>query len=142
MVYRSKALFEDVGMRLRAVRQELSLTMEELSKAIGISRSYLSDFERGFRLPTSKYLQYLHNHHKVNLNYIFGGEGRMFRAEKVDVPDFGRFQDEVDNMLRFMGDEPAVLHAVLGFAIEYEEKNKDWLPKPRSKENPKSTENS
>lgn len=141
MVYRSEALFKDVGMRLRVVRQELSLTMEVASKETGISRSYLSDFERGFRLPTSKYLQYLHNRHKVNLNYIFGGEGRMFRAEKVDVPDFGIFQDEVDKLLRFIGDVPAALHAVLGFAIEYKLKNKDWIQMYHFNENAKNTGN-
>lgn len=133
MVNRTEALFIDSGFRLRNIRQELRLPMDVISKETGISRSYLSDFERGYRMPTSKYLMYLHDRHKVNLNYIFGGEGRMFRAEASDVPDFGMLQGEVDNLLRFMGEYPTSLFAVLAFAAEYKLKNKELIEKNREK---------
>jgi transcriptional regulator with XRE-family HTH domain len=133
MVNRTEANYQDSGIRLRAIRQEIRMTMDMLSKETGISRSYLSDFERGFRMPTSKYLRFLHDRHKVNLNYIFGGEGRMFRMEAVDVPDFGMLQGEVDNMLRFMGEYPVALYALLGYTEEYKMKNKGLLGTKSSK---------
>lgn len=131
MVNRTEALFKDFGFRLRNIRQELRLPMDTISKETGISRSYLSDFERGFRMPTSKYLRYLHDSHKVNLNYIFGGEGRLFRAEASDVPDFGMLQGEVDKLLRFMGESNSAFFAVLAFASEYKLKNKELFEKSR-----------
>ncbi|MCP5107748.1 MAG: helix-turn-helix transcriptional regulator [bacterium] len=139
MVYKTEVLYKDIGIRLRNIRQEIRLTMDGLSKETEISRSYLSDFEKGFRMPTAKYLSHLHDRYKVNLNYIFGGEGRMFRAEATNVPDFAMLQGEVDNMLRFMGELPAALYAVLGFAAEYEMKNKTLIDSHRAKKSGKTT---
>lgn len=132
MVNRTEMLYQEHGVRLRIVRQELRLTMDVVSKETGISRSYLSDFERGFRMPTSKYLSYLHDRHKVNLNYIFGGERRVFRAETSNTPDFGMMQEEVDKMLRLMGDVPTANFAVLGFAAEFRMKNKELIEQIRA----------
>ncbi len=131
MVNRTEMLYKEHGVRLRYLRQELRLTMDVVSKDTGISRSYLSDFERGFRMPTSKYLTYLHEHHKINLNYIFGSEGRMFRSGSAKIPDFGMMQGEVDNLLRLMGDVPTALFAVLGFGAEFNMKNKELIEKIR-----------
>lgn len=139
MVNRTVMLYKEHGVRLRTLRQELRLTMDVVSKETGISRSYLSDFERGFRMPTTKYLAYLHDHHKVNLNYVFGGEGRMFRAGSAKIPDFGMMQGEVDNLLRLMGDVPTALFAVLGFGAEYQLKNKELIEKIRTEKQGKPT---
>jgi transcriptional regulator with XRE-family HTH domain len=115
-----EALYKEIGMQLRAIRDDLRLTMEVISRETGISRSYLSDFERGVKLPTAKYLKYLHNRHNVNLNYVFDGEGRKFRPTPDETaPNFGKFQDEVDKLLRFMADMPHALYAVLGYFTEY-----------------------
>jgi transcriptional regulator with XRE-family HTH domain len=75
MVNRTVVRFEDTGPQLRNIREDLRMTLDAVSKETGISRSYISDFERGFRLPTSKYLRYLHDNHQVNLNYE-GGRGQ------------------------------------------------------------------
>lgn len=124
--------YKDHGVRLRFIRKELKLTMDVVSKDTGITQSYLSNFERGLRIPTSRYLEYLHDRHKVNLNYIFGGEGRVFRSEATDVPDFGMLQGEVDNLLRLMGKVPTALFAVLGFGAEFKMKNKDLIEQIRA----------
>lgn len=115
-----EALYKEIGMQLRAIREQLHLTMETISKETGISRSYLSDFERGVKLPTAKYLKYLHSRHNVNLNSVFDGEGRKFRPTAEETaPNFGKFQDEVDKLLHFMADMPHALYAVLGYFTEY-----------------------
>ncbi|MCX6582158.1 MAG: helix-turn-helix transcriptional regulator [Candidatus Aminicenantes bacterium] len=115
-----EALYKEIGMQLRAIREQLHLTMETISKETGISRSYLSDFERGVKLPTAKYMKYLFVHHNVNMNYVFSGEGRKFRPTAEETtPNFGKFQDEVDKLLHFMADMPHALYAVLGYFTEY-----------------------
>ncbi|MCP5105896.1 MAG: helix-turn-helix domain-containing protein [bacterium] len=133
MVNIKDAKFRDIGLQLRAIREELKMTADVVSKETGISRSYLSDFERGVRLPTSKYLNYLSHRHNVDLNYIFRGEGRKFmpKAEEA-APNFGKFQEEVDTLLRFMVEMPAVRYAVLGFFAEYQLRNRELFDRHQS----------
>ena len=132
MVNRLEKRFTDTGLQLRAIRDELRMTLEAVSKETGLSRSYISDFERGFRLPTSKYMRYLHDRHKVNLNFIFGGEERKFRTETSKAPNFGRMQEDVDELLGHMSEIPHTLFAVLGFFTEYKVMNKEVIQRYRS----------
>jgi len=132
MVNRTEKRYMDTGMQLKAIREELRMTLDAVSKEIGLSRSYISDFERGFRLPTSKYMRYLHDRHKVNLNFIFGGESRKFRAEAPKAPNFGRMQEDVDELLVHMAEIPHTLFAVLGFFTEYKVMNKEVIQRYRS----------
>jgi len=127
MVNRTVARFQETGLQLRNIREDLRMTLDAVSKETGISRSYISDFERGFRLPTSKYLKYLHDNHQVNLNYVFGSEGRKFRTTKDKAPDFGKMQDDVDELLRFMAKIPHALYAILGYFTEYKLMNKEVI---------------
>ena len=92
--------YGEIGIQLKSIRERLNWTLNVMSKATGISPSYLSDFERGFKLPTSKYLKYLHDTHNINLNYVFCTDGRMFRPEEEEgvKPDFGKFAEEIDDI--------------------------------------------
>ena len=128
MVNRTEKNFVDMGNRLRAIRTELQLTSVLASKESGLSRSYISDFEKGFRRPTAKYMQYLHDHHNVNLNYIFSGKTWMFQSpEKKMPPDFGELQLKVDKMLQFLSEIPHALYSTLAYVDEYKIKNKDLI---------------
>jgi transcriptional regulator with XRE-family HTH domain len=132
MVNRIEKLYRDTGLQLKAIREDLRMTLDAVSKETGMSRSYISDFERGFRLPTSKYMRYLHDRHQVNLNFIFGSEGRKFRTEAKKAPDFGRMQEDVDELLEYMAEIPHTLFAVLGFFTEYKVMNKEVIQRYRS----------
>ncbi len=127
MVDRKDALYQDTAMQLKAIREEMRKTLDVVSQETGISRSYLSDFERGFRLPTSKYLKFLHDRHRVNLNFVFGGEGRKFRVADEAELDFGHLQDEVDKMLHFMAEMPHALFSMLSYFAEYKLVNKKLI---------------
>jgi len=115
------------GKRLKAIRQHLGKSLGDINEETGISRSYLSDFERGTKLPTGKYLQYLFDSCNINLNYIYGTSQEMLRENTVEVFDFGKYQDEVDKMLSAMNACPHTLFAMLGYFAEYEMKFADLL---------------
>jgi transcriptional regulator with XRE-family HTH domain len=120
----------EIGKRLKNVRESLNFTLEALREETGISRSYLSDFERGLKLPTSKYLLYLIESHAVDLNFILIGEGEMFFREAVDgekVYDFGKYEEEIDDLLFHIVKIPAALHAVLAHFSEYKTEKEDFL---------------
>lgn len=124
-----EAKYGEIGIQLKRIRERLNWTLNTLSKATGISPSYLSDFERGFKLPTAKYLRYLHNTHNISLNYVFGSDGRMFRpTEAEDVkPDFGKFAEEIDELLYYLSRIPHAMFTVLGFFAQYKVSNKDMI---------------
>lgn len=67
--------YRDMGLQIKAIRERLNMTLDAISKETGISRSYISDFERGFKLPTGKFLKHLHDRHNINLNYVFCSDG-------------------------------------------------------------------
>ncbi len=108
--------YQEIGKRLRAIRKELRLTLEILSGDTGIFRSYLSDFERGTKLPTAKFLNYLYIKLNVNLHFVLGGNGRMFRE---NYPDFDIYLEPVNELLFLMEEMPLLLHAVLSFFEEF-----------------------
>ena len=74
---------KEIGKQLRAVRERLNMTLEELSQDTGISRSYISEFERGVKLPTSKYLRYLHDRHNEVLSDF--GLALNARSESLQI---------------------------------------------------------
>lgn len=126
-----EARYSDIGLQLKNIRERLNWTLDTMSQATGISRSYISDFERGFKLPTAKYLKYLHDTHHFSLNFIFGSDGRMFNPleDKNFKPDFGKFSEDIDELLVFLSRVPHALYAVLGFFAEYKINNKHLVKK-------------
>jgi transcriptional regulator with XRE-family HTH domain len=129
MAFVKPSPYNDIGMQIRAIREKLKLTLDELNGETGISRSYISDFERGIKLPTAKFLRYLHDKHNINLNFVFCGDGRMFRPSKEDIfnTDFGKFQEEIEEILTYANRMPHALFALLGFFMEYKIKNKKLI---------------
>jgi transcriptional regulator with XRE-family HTH domain len=121
--------YQDVGMQLKAIRERLGMTLDVVNRETRISRSYISDFERGIKLPTAKYLKYLNDRHNINMNFVFCTDGRMFRptAEEKISTNFGKFQDEIEEILYFTSRMPHVLYALLGFFMEYKIKNKKLI---------------
>jgi transcriptional regulator with XRE-family HTH domain len=66
------AVLDTVGPRLRALRQERSITLADLSAEIGISVSTLSRLESGQRRPTLELLLLLARAHGVQLDELVG----------------------------------------------------------------------
>ncbi len=119
-----------MGLQFKAIREHLKMTLDEVSNETGISRSYISDFERGFKLPTGKYLKYLHDQKNVNLNFLYCSEGRMFRPTGEDEKlDFGKFQEDIDELLRYLAHIPHAIYAVLAFFTEYKMEHKKVIEK-------------
>ncbi|MCP4156896.1 MAG: helix-turn-helix transcriptional regulator [bacterium] len=121
-------VYADIGKRLRIIRDRLDKTMDALCKQIGISRSYLSDFERGYKLPTARYLKFLHDKYDVSLDYVFGGSDIPFIKKDEEEPiDFGKMKEEVEEMLLLLSQMPHALFAVLGYYSEYKINNKKLI---------------
>ncbi len=102
---------KDVGVRLKAVREALEMTIDNVAALVGFAKSNVSLVENGYQKPSLRYLYALFEHHGVNLNYIFSGEGEMFLEKPPedimqavkDMNPFAEMQFMIDNldMVRF-----------------------------------------
>lgn len=57
--------------RLKQIRSEKGITQEELAKAVGITRPYLSDIERGIKTPGGHIIIRIANYFKLPVEEIF-----------------------------------------------------------------------
>ena len=122
--------FKDIGRRLKTIRNTIKYTLDRVYKETGISRSYISEFERGRKLPTSKYLKYLIDVHNVNLNYIFTGKGEIFiphQQRQPELYDFGKFEQEIKDLLFHITHIPNALYEVLGHFSDYKIRKADLI---------------
>ena len=116
------------------------MTLDDFFKETGISRSYISEFERGYRLPTVRYLKHLHDKYNVSLDYIFGSSSDMIHASEEDAPlEFGKYQADVNELLYFMYHLPPVMHGVLGYFMQYKMENDKFLKQYHPKDDEKGS---
>lgn len=138
---------EAVGGRLRAVRDELKLSMEQMREISGYSKSLISAAENGLKKPSVLYLYALYHRYNVNIHYIFSGEGDMFLGSRADsgapdmVPepetaDGGRDAPSFDwvgedpnlrSLFHLMENVDMVRFAVLSHFIEYRTQHKQLI---------------
>ncbi len=113
----------NMGLRLKTIRERLKMTLAAMQEETGLSRGYISNFERAIKFPTMKYLKYLHDQHNVSVHYIFVTDERMFRPEKKEEEeekmDFGRNTEDVDELLYYISHIPHSLFALLSDFTRY-----------------------
>jgi len=76
----SSADLAGLGRRIRAARAERKLTLEDLAKAAGVSKSVLSQIERGATNPTLATLWNVAKALGLDPLALFGGEGQAMQA--------------------------------------------------------------
>ena len=64
---------KELGMRIRYLREQLKMTLEDLSFESNVNKNYLSDLERGNRNPTVKILTRIAEALQVTLEELFKG---------------------------------------------------------------------
>lgn len=74
----------EIGPRLQAFRKEQKLTLAELAARSGVSRSMLSEIERGNANPTYGTLWHLTRALNIDLNSLISGASEE-RASRIDL---------------------------------------------------------
>ena len=64
---------KQLGMRIRYLREQKKMTIEDLSFEADINKNYLSDLERGNRNPTVKILEKIAMALEITLEELFKG---------------------------------------------------------------------
>ena len=78
-----------IGERIKKLRKVLKMTQSEFAEAMGISRSYITEIERGAKIPTEKILYLISRTFNVSLKWLKEGEGEIFLPkEGVEEVEF------------------------------------------------------
>ena len=64
---------KQLGMRIRYLREQRKMTLEDLSFESNVNKNYLSDLERGNRNPTVKILERIALALDISLETLFKG---------------------------------------------------------------------
>ncbi|PJR06984.1 helix-turn-helix domain-containing protein, partial [Sinorhizobium meliloti] len=95
----------DLPHRLRALRRQQSLSLEQLGERTGLTKSYLSKLERGLSEPSISTVLRLAEAYGVGVSQLVGGDGAA--------------QDEVVSLVR-VADREALQRRDLGTEYHYE----------------------
>ncbi len=66
-----RKLRNDIGRKLKELRQEKELSQEKLAEYVNMSREHISCIERGKNLPTVETLYHLANYFKIDIKDFF-----------------------------------------------------------------------
>lgn len=75
------------NIRVKEIRKNLNLTLEEFGKKLGIKKSALSRIENNSANLTDKLLISICNVYNVNEEWLRNGEGEIFIQSKYDILD-------------------------------------------------------
>lgn len=126
-----------IGVRLKALRKERGLSLEEVGQAIGVTGSHISQIEKGVRQPSleligafAEYFNYspVHFVNEENSSFGVGNEIKRLRTEKyLSLGDLShktginyfKLGEAEQNRERLSDEELAKLAEVLGVEREY-----------------------
>jgi len=86
---------QDVGARLRGIRQKKGITQKQAAEDTGITQSFLSAVERGKRSVSTTQIVALIRYYGVSYESVFGSTEQIPLCGAADHPP----EFEVDNML-------------------------------------------
>ena len=69
------------GNRLKTLRQQNNLTQSQLSRKLGLTKSVISAYETGIRLPSYDVLIHISKIFNVSIDYLLGQE----HAQDLDL---------------------------------------------------------
>lgn len=86
----------DFGNRIKTLRQQNNFTQAQLAERLGITKSVISAYETGLRMPSYDILISLARIFKVSTDYLLGVE----RKEEIDLS--GLTEAEINAILNLI----------------------------------------
>lgn len=86
----------DFGNRLKTLRLRKNMTQEQLAQKLGLTKSVISAYETGLRLPSYDILIHIARIYNVSTDYLLGIE----QKQKIDLS--GLSQEEIAALLNLI----------------------------------------
>lgn len=107
--------------RLKILRNELGITLEEFGKKVGVTRSAIGRIEKGERKVTEQMALSICREFHVNYYWLTEGEGEMF----ANMPDSAF--DEIVEEYNLDKDDERMLRKYLELSPEHRKILKDYF---------------
>jgi transcriptional regulator with XRE-family HTH domain len=105
--YDFDSIVKEFGERTKDLRIKKGLSQEDIAKILDIERSTASRLENGIIAPTFQNLILLSETLGTTIDYLLTGRKSM------TLPDFGKFQEEIEQFLVFLSEHNYYKHRVL-----------------------------
>lgn len=94
----------NIGLRIKAVRQQLHLQQKEMAAALQIAPSYLSEIESGKANPGPDFFLKMVYEYNANPNYLFLGIGEMYLGPEhiMKAEEFQLDYENVDSIEKLL----------------------------------------
>lgn len=107
-----KKIFDDklskaIGERVSKLRKSKGMNQDEVINVLQIDRSTYSKIETGQIMAGTKYVIKLAEFFGVSTDFILSGKTTL------NLPDFGKYIEDVTDLLKFMLENPSYMHHVL-----------------------------
>lgn len=86
----------DFGNALKTLRLKENMTQSQLAQKLGLTKSVISAYETGLRLPSYDILIHIAQIYNVSTDYLLG----MERKQEIDLS--GLSQNEIDALLNLI----------------------------------------
>ena len=116
---------KEIGQRLKEARKAVNQTQEGMGELSGFPHSAISEMESGTRRPQAKYLMILTDVFKVNLNWVFTGNGTMFDLG-INL-DFGKDNQILKEMLYLLDNVPPIRLQIFQYFLELKHSKKELI---------------
>lgn len=123
----------EVGKRLKDVRRTLRLTLDEISKKTGLSKSGISYMEIGNKKPSSVYMCELSEQFNVNINWVLTGKGSMFKPEVALNLKFGEDNEIIQELIFYIENISFARHDILRYFHKFKRDNKEVVDEAKAK---------
>lgn len=90
---------KEIGGRLRTIRKDLGNTLEEMAQITGLSKSGISDMEKGLKKPSSVYMSELYIKFGVNINWVLTGKGTTHAPDIEFDLNFGKDNELIKKLI-------------------------------------------
>jgi transcriptional regulator with XRE-family HTH domain len=132
------SMSNEVGSRLKEIRQRLKMTQAQWGEKLGISGSAVAKHENGITFPTSKMLNILSSQYNVSMDYLLCGRGTLFH-ENQDNSNSNRLKNivkgdiELEELFSLVSSMSWVRHAVLSYFQRFKLENRELIQKELEK---------
>ena len=90
----------DTGQYLLSLRTQKGLTQPKVGKALGISPSYLSEIEKGVRMPSDELIVEIASYYEISDNDLFQRYGKMPVLVRQEMREHPYLQDALAELRR------------------------------------------
>jgi transcriptional regulator with XRE-family HTH domain len=122
---------ENLGIRVKQIRKALHLSQTELADRIGMSRSFISQVEKGGLKCGYDFIFKLSDIFNVNLYYLVHGEGEMFGTENprpsMDGKEVGEAIETLNQLVWYLERSPLMSHSLLSMATKFLYENEEHI---------------